>query len=126
MNWKTMVIFDHTHQKIIESTFSFLEFVPACKKLVYSVYFWDKVNFRVLSPDWPHPFLTIFFPKALALPCSTSYGFLEPCQNSEKSNDPIPRKHPGRWQDEMTDPISLDPSSYRQVSHKYNCSRLVF
>ena len=23
----------------------------------------DKVNFRVLPPDWPHPFLTIFTPK---------------------------------------------------------------
>ena len=28
------------------------------------------------------------------LSCTTSKGFLEPCQNSEKSNDPVPRKHP--------------------------------
>ena len=32
-------------------------------------------------------------------------GFLAPCQNSEKSNDPIPRKHPDRLQDGWTDPI---------------------
>ena len=28
---------------------------------------------------------------------------LSPCQNSGKSNDPIPRKHPDRWQDGRTD-----------------------
>ena len=28
----TMPIFDHTHPKIIERTFSFREFAPACKK----------------------------------------------------------------------------------------------
>ena len=27
---------------------------------------------------------------------------LEPCQNSEKSNDPIPRKHPDRWHNRRT------------------------
>ena len=48
-----MAIFDQTHSKIIESTFSFPEFVPACIKSVYSICsFWDKVNFRVLWPDW--------------------------------------------------------------------------
>ena len=26
---------------------------------IQSVHFWDTVNFRVLWPDWPHPFLTI-------------------------------------------------------------------
>ena len=37
----------------------------------------------------------------------STYGFLAPCQNSDKSNDPIPRKHPDRWQEEgWTDPIS--------------------
>ena len=29
--------FDHIHQKIIEITFSFPEFAPACKKLVHSI-----------------------------------------------------------------------------------------
>ena len=27
---------------------------------------------------------------------TTSFGLLASCQNSEKSNDPIPRKHPAR------------------------------
>ena len=30
MNLKASAIFDQTHLKIIESTFSFPEFVPAC------------------------------------------------------------------------------------------------
>ena len=34
-----------------------------------------------------------FFHKTELLP-TTSEGFLALCQNSEKSNDPIPRKHP--------------------------------
>ena len=51
-----MAIFDQAHPKINDSTFSFPEFVPACKK---SVYFSDTVNFRVPWPDWPHSFFTI-------------------------------------------------------------------
>ena len=47
----------------------------------------------------------------MALSCTTSYGFLAPCQNLEKTNDAIPRKCPdkrkGRWNvgrtDERTD-----------------------
>ena len=35
----------HTHPKTNESTFIFLEFVPACKKSVHSVYFLDTVDF---------------------------------------------------------------------------------
>ena len=55
-----MAIFDQVHPKIFESTFSFTEFVPACKKsVVPSVHFWDTANFRVQRPDWPHSFLTI-------------------------------------------------------------------
>ena len=43
---------------ITESTFSFPEFVPRCKKSVYAICsFWDTDNFRVPWPDWPHPFL---------------------------------------------------------------------
>ena len=33
-----------------------------------------------------------FFPENPALSRTTSYGFLAPCQNSEKTNDTIPRK----------------------------------
>ena len=32
-----MPIFDHTHPKIIQITFSFPEFAPACKKSVHSI-----------------------------------------------------------------------------------------
>ena len=38
-----------------------------------------------------------------ALSCTTSYGFLAPCQNLEKTNDKIPRKHPDRWKDRQKD-----------------------
>ena len=50
-----------------------------------------------------------FFLENLALPCTTSYGFLTPCQNLGKINDIVQRKHPGRMtegqMDEGTDPI---------------------
>ena len=39
----------------------------------------------------------------MALSCTTSYGFLAPCQNLEKTNDAIPRKHPDRWKDGRMD-----------------------
>ena len=49
------VIFNHTHQKI-EVTFSFLEFVPACEKSLYSVYSLLRYfNLRVLWQEWLHP-----------------------------------------------------------------------
>ena len=41
---------------------------------------------KFLKPQiWP------IFP-ICALSCTTSSGFLKPCQNLEKTNDPIPRK----------------------------------
>ena len=40
-----------------------------------------------------------------ALSRTTSYGFLAPCQNSEKFNDTIQRKCPDRRTEERTDPI---------------------
>ena len=46
--------------KLSEITFSLSEFPPAGKnQFIPSIHSWDTVNFRVLSPDWPHPFLTI-------------------------------------------------------------------
>ena len=42
------------------------------------------------------------FLENLALPHTTSYGFLAPCQNLEKTNDAIPRKHPDRRKDGQT------------------------
>ena len=39
---------------------SFCEFAPACKqKFIPPIYSWDTANFRVIWPDWAHPFLTI-------------------------------------------------------------------
>ena len=49
-----MPFFDHAHPKIIKSTFSFPEFVPAWKNdFIPSVHFWAP------RPDWSHPFLTM-------------------------------------------------------------------
>ena len=39
------------------------------------------------------------FPENLALSRTTSYGFLAPCQNLEKTHDTIPRKRPDRQKD---------------------------
>ena len=39
----------------------------------------------------------------IELLCKTSQGFLTPCQNSEKSNDPVSRKHPNRCQEAKKD-----------------------
>ena len=39
------------------------------------------------------------FPENLVLPCTTSYGFLAQCQNSEKINDTLPRNCLDRWKD---------------------------
>ena len=51
-----------------------------------------------------------FFLENLALSRTTSYGFLAPCQNLDKSNDTIPRKHSDRKRNRgtegRTDPIS--------------------
>ena len=46
-------------------------------------------------------------------------------QNSEKSNDQIPRKHPTDVRREgWTNPTSRVPSCYCQGSNEYNCCRL--
>ena len=37
------------------------------------------------------------------LSCTTSYGFLATCQNLEKVNDTIQRKHPDRWMEGQTE-----------------------
>ena len=52
-----MSIFDHAHQKTIESTFSFPESVPTYKnQFIPLVYFGDRANFIVPWPDLPHLF----------------------------------------------------------------------
>ena len=47
--------------KKFPSLFNLLEFVPASKKSVNSIYssLRDTVSFRVQIPDWPNPFLTM-------------------------------------------------------------------
>ena len=53
-------ISDHAHPKIIEITFNFLNLHQHAKnQFSPSIHSWDTVNFRVLWPDWPHPFLTM-------------------------------------------------------------------
>ena len=52
-----MIIFDHAYSKIIESTFSFSEFVPACKKisLLHLFIFKIKLIFtRLAAPIFDH------------------------------------------------------------------------
>ena len=44
---------------------------------------------------------------------TTSYGFLAPCQNLEKTNDTIPRKHPDGQKDGQKDGQTL---FYRTLS----------
>ena len=46
--------YDNIHPKIIEATFSFPEFAPACKKSVHSINL-----FLRYSPYWPNPSLTM-------------------------------------------------------------------
>ena len=62
-----------------------------------------------------------FLPKNLALSHTTSYGFLAACQNSEKTNDTIPRKCPHRRMNGRMDrphfigPFRLPPGSKKAL-----------
>ena len=53
------------------------------------------------------------FPKNPALPCTTSCGFLSPCQNSQKNNDPIStkidRRKDGRMDTRTERPYFMGP-----------------
>ena len=50
------------------------------------------------------------FLKNLSLSCTTSYGFLAPCQNLEKVNDTIQTKRLDRWKIRRTDrPYFIGP-----------------
>ena len=74
--------------------------------------FFNKFKEPVFGPLLVH-FLNfrgkIFFLENPALSCTTSYGFLAPCQNLEKINDTIPRKCPDRQKDGR---METDPSSW--------------
>ena len=56
-------ILDHVHPINFCPAFNFCESVSTCKKSVYSIHSSNTVNFRLLSHDWPHPFLTMPTPK---------------------------------------------------------------
>ena len=49
----------------------------------------------------------IFFPENPALSGTTSYRFLAPCQNLEKTNDAISRKRPDQQKDGRKDGQTL-------------------
>ena len=60
----TTPIFDHAQPKNFLISFWFLWICINMQKTSSSICsFSDKVNFRVSSPDWPHPFLTLHTPK---------------------------------------------------------------
>ena len=52
------------------------------------------------------------FTEIPALSCTTSHGFLGPCQNLEKTKDTIPRKFPNRRTEGQAQSVSKDSSSY--------------
>ena len=56
-----MVIFDHAHPKIIESTFSFPEFVPAWKKWLYSICLFFSPVTRLVTPIFDHAHPKMFW-----------------------------------------------------------------
>ena len=65
---------------------------------------WQNFSLNSKNLFWPiSQFLGLkVLPKNLILLHRTWWGFLAPCQNSEKPNDPIPRKPLDRWQDSRT------------------------
>ena len=78
-----MSIFDHAHQKTIESTFSFPESVPTYKnQFIPLVYFGDRANFIVPWPDLPHLF---FFDHAHPKNVWSASNFCESGSTCKKS-----------------------------------------
>ena len=51
-----------------------------------------KPCFWPIFGPFPQIFQQLFSTKNMALSCTTLYGFVVPCQNSQKTNDTIPRK----------------------------------
>ena len=83
-----MAIFDHAHPKIIESNFSFPEFVTACKKSTYSIcsflrysQFWSPVA-RLATSIFDHARENIF---NCCLICMDLYQHAEISVNSKCS-----------------------------------------
>ena len=65
--------------------------------------FSNKLKKPCFCPIFPIFWAKKIFPKNPALSSTTSHGILAPCQNLEKINDTIPRKHPDRWKDGKTE-----------------------
>ena len=72
--------------------------------------FSNKFQKPSFGPSWAH-FLNFGGKKTFlenpALPRTTSYRFLAPCQILENVNDTIQRKRPHRWKDRRTDRQTL-------------------
>ena len=73
--------------------------------------FFSKFKKPCFWPIFPIFGAKFVFLENLAPSRTTSYGFLAPCQNLEKTNDTIPRKRPDRRRTDgrtegRTDPIS--------------------
>ena len=58
----------------------------------------------------------IFFSRKSGSVCATSYGFLAPCQNLEKTNDTIPRKRPERRKDGRKDGKTERPKTLPTIA----------
>ena len=81
----------------ISQELDFSQIWNLCKNITNSRNFHYKINSEAIKNQIFWLILPIlgaknFFSKNLALSEATSYGFLAPCQNLEKTNDPIPRK----------------------------------
>ena len=94
--------FNKSHSKIIEITFSFSEFPPACKKISSFHQLILEIQSILESCDQACQ----IFPENLALSHTTSHGILAPCQIFEKINDKILRKSPNRLKHGQKDPCS--------------------
>ena len=69
-------------------------------------FFNSKSTLGLIMAPFPNFFGKKVFPKNPALSRTMLKEFLAPCQNSKKSNDPIPRKHLDSRKKGRTDFIS--------------------
>ena len=80
-----ILTFDHAYSKKFFIQLSIFVNVSTCKNhFIPSVHSSDTVNFRALSRDWPHPFLTMLTPKIFNH-LSICMKFLPVCKKSVNS-----------------------------------------
>ena len=82
-------IITKTHKKLVPKSFN--KFKKPWFLSIFSSLNWGMPQNKVWGKK--------IFPENLALSCTTTYGFLVSCQNSERTNDAIPRKHLDRRMD---------------------------